>query len=105
VRKITIILFVLLLSITALPLNIRYEETAEDVSMIINEEKIPNEVFKAQTDIINILSNIKNTNESFFQTLTNTATGLELLNTYNKQVALEFSGNILFIYKEIFIRK
>jgi hypothetical protein len=97
VRKITIILFVLLLSITALPLNIRYEETAEDVSMIINEEKIPNEVFKAQTDIINILSNIKNTNESFFQTLTNTATGLELLNTYNKQVALEFSGNILFI--------
>lgn len=96
-RKITIVLFILLLTISAFTLDISYEETSEDVSMIINEEKISNEVFKAQTDIINILSNIKNTNESFFQTLTNTATGLELLNTYNKKVALDFSGNILFI--------
>lgn len=96
-RKIIVLLLTLLLSSTVLPLNIVYEEISEDVSMIINDEKVSNEVFKAQTDIIKILSTIKNTNETFFQTLTNTATGLDFLNTYNKQVALNFSGNILFI--------
>lgn len=96
-RKFTITFLVLILSLTTLSLNMSYEELSDDLSMIVNEEEISSELFKAQTDMINILSTVKQTNELFFQTLTNTATGLELLNSYNKRVAINFSGKVLFI--------
>jgi len=97
VRKGLLIFLLLTMSIFVFSLDIQYKEISEDLSMIVNDDEISSEVFKAKTGVVSLLSTIKNTNESFFQTLTNTATGLDLLNTYNKRKALEFSGNILFI--------
>ncbi|MGM0640082.1 MAG: peptidyl-prolyl cis-trans isomerase [Thermotogota bacterium] len=96
-RKILLIFLLLTMSIFLFSLDVQHEELSEDLSMIVNEDEISSEVFKAKTGVVSLLSTIKNTNEDFFQTLTNTATGLDLLNTYNKRKALEFSGNVLFI--------
>lgn len=96
-RKFLLILLLLTMTIFVFSLEIQYKEISEDLSMIVNDDEISSGVFKARTGVVSLLSTIKNTNESFFQTLTNTATGLDLLNTYNKRKALEFSGNILFV--------
>lgn len=96
-KKILLISVISLFALLSLSFDISYKDLNDNLSMIINDEEISADVFKAQTGIVTLLGTIKNTNESFFQTLTNTATGLELINTYNKRKALDFSGNILFI--------
>ncbi|MDN5342067.1 MULTISPECIES: peptidyl-prolyl cis-trans isomerase [Oceanotoga] len=92
-----LILFLLSIFTLGMAFNYGFEELEDEISMKINEEKISSDYLAAKSGTISLLTNLRQQNDSFYYLLTNTATGIELLNEYNLQQAKKVANQILFI--------
>ena len=96
-RKIMILLILIISFSSVFFSEIIYNNLDYNVVALVNDEKVDVEVLNSRSQIIYILSDLSSVYPDFYTVLTNTATGIDLLNTYLLDQALKLTNQILFI--------
>ena len=92
------VLLSLIVIITILSFStVKYVEFNDNTVVKINNDTVSSELLNATSKSILILQDLKSNYGEFYNTLTGTATGINLLNTYNKEQAMKLVNQYLFI--------
>jgi hypothetical protein len=96
-KKFIIIMLIFLFIPTLFLASILYEPLDQDTFAIVNGEKLSTELLNSRSQVLYILLDLKDNYPDFYSGLTNTATGVEFLNTYLIDQAMKISNEVLFI--------
>lgn len=96
-KKIILYLLVILFIPTLFLGEILYEPLDQDAFAIVNSEKLSTELLNSRSQILYILLDLKTSYPDFYNELTNTATGVEFLNTYLFDQATKIVNEVLFV--------
>ena len=95
-KKLFFLVFITVLSIGLFAM-VTYDDLGQNIAFKANNETVDNDLLTARSQSLVILQSLKLNFSDFYDTLTKTATGIELLNEYSEYVRDKLINEVLFI--------